>query len=68
MGSISSTDALWRPLCPHLFTCIPAISRIVSGRSSPAHPTRQARRASFSKWPTPKILNAIFYLLRSGCQ
>jgi putative transposase len=38
------------------------------GDLRPAHPVRQARRASLSKWPTRKILNAIFYLLRSGCQ
>ena len=33
-----------------------------------AHPTRQARWSSLSKWPMQKILNAVFYLLRSGCQ
>jgi putative transposase len=38
------------------------------GDLRPAHPTPQARRSPLSKWPTPKIVNAIFYLLRSGCQ
>jgi hypothetical protein len=39
------------------------------GDLRPAHPTHQARRRAFSrKWPMRKMFDAIFYLLRSGCQ
>ena len=55
-------------LCTHLFARIPAIFRIRSGRSSPrsSHPPSPEGRSR--KWPMRKMLNAIFYLLRSGCQ
>jgi hypothetical protein len=56
---------------PYVLISLPLSQRSFGPRMGdlrPAHPARQARRASLSKWPTRKILNAIFYLLRSGCQ
>jgi hypothetical protein len=57
--------------CPYVPISLPVSQRSLGslvGDLRPAHPTRQARRASLSKWPRRKILNAMFYLLRSGCQ
>jgi transposase len=57
--------------CPYVPISLPVSQRSLGslvGDLRPAHPARQARRASPRKWPTRKILNAIFYLLRSGCQ
>ena len=56
---------------PYVHISLPVSQRSFRPRMGdlrPTYPARQARRASAQKWPTPEILNAIFYLLRSGCQ
>jgi transposase len=57
--------------CPYDLSSLPVSQRSLrSGMEgpSPAHPTRQARWSSLSKWSMHKILNAVFYVVRTGCQ
>jgi putative transposase len=68
MGLISNTAGLWSPLMFSSLRLYPSdLSdhewEILAPLIPPAKPGGRRR-----KWPMRKILNATFYLLRSGCQ